>query len=834
LCLLVTLALLCGPTALAQDVFDPIHIPAGNAPLHVSVGDIDADGLPDVACTTSVFLGGSGAFVFRNLDGFHLDAPVFYSGGTDDVLLADLDADGRADLCQAQGGFNKTVTVRMNDGNGAFGEPTTYVVGEGPADIDAVDLNEDGIVDLAVSCEMDVRVAVLIGAGDGSFAPAAYYGPTGDHPRAIAEGDLDGDGHLDIVVANTFDTTVSVMLGAGDGSFGAPVSVTDTGPSPEDIVIGDLDEDGNLDVAVIESSTGLMRVLFGGGDGSFTGQVTAVAGSVAEALVLADFDEDGHLDLAGTSGGNDTVAIVLGNGDGSFQVPRFFGTARDPFTLAAADFNQDGDLDLVTGNFLGDNLTLLFGNGDATFSPMISTGTDPRGTAAADFDGDGRTDLAVTNQFSNDVAVLINQGGGRYRHDASYAAGSQPVLVLAVDVTGDGVTDLVTATEDFLEPGVQVLAGIRDGSFVPAVPQVGMHDDVRWMDAADLDGNGSIDLVYSRDGNPGLIVSFNDGSGGFSPDLLLSTEIDLAGVAVADATGDGLPDLIVGRNSFPAQILVFPNTGGAFGAPIATVLADPGMAALRVADLDDNGTADIVTVGGGYNRLRVLLGAGDGTFGSETAYVTGSTSVDVALGDFDGDGLQDVITANQNQNFNDSSVSVFLGQGGVSFGPETPLTMGKETSNVTVADLDGDGVDDAVVSVTDSNHVALLFSREGPWKALTKGLGGTHGIPRQSGTGTLLPGEPFAFTLTDALEGALTSHVVGLSVIDAPFKGGTMVPLPLLINKGFLIGPDGTLTLAGTWPAGGSGLTLSLQFWVHDPTGPVGYSASNAVSATIP
>jgi hypothetical protein len=80
----------------------------------------------------------------------------------------------------------------------------------------------------------------------------------------------------------------------------------------------------------------------------------------------------------------------------------------------------------------------------------------------------------------------------------------------------------------------------------------------------------------------------------------------------------------------------------------------------------------------------------------------------------------------------------------------------------------------------------------------------------------------------------LVSLFVGPTELNAPFKGGVMVPLPLI--KLALLPTDaaGDLTLSGPWPAGPGGFDLFLQFWFTDPQGPVGFASSNALRASVP
>jgi hypothetical protein len=122
----------------------------------------------------------------------------------------------------------------------------------------------------------------------------------------------------------------------------------------------------------------------------------------------------------------------------------------------------------------------------------------------------------------------------------------------------------------------------------------------------------------------------------------------------------------------------------------------------------------------------------------------------------------------------------------------------------------------------------------GYWTDLGSALAGTHGEPLLQTLGTLVPGTPFWFRLSGALENSTCGLFVGLSSINVPFKGGTLVPA----NDVLVVLPTdgaGELELGTGWPPGlPSGLTVHMQGWVVDAAGPVGFSASNAVARTVP
>lgn len=122
-----------------------------------------------------------------------------------------------------------------------------------------------------------------------------------------------------------------------------------------------------------------------------------------------------------------------------------------------------------------------------------------------------------------------------------------------------------------------------------------------------------------------------------------------------------------------------------------------------------------------------------------------------------------------------------------------------------------------------------------PWETLSgTGLAGTGGqTPLLAGTGALTPGSAGQFDLSNALGSTTSTFVIGIAALNAPFKGGIMVPDPLLMIFGLTTSPAGGISLPFTWPAGiPAGLAMYFQHWLVDAGGPLGYSASNGLKGT--
>ena len=283
---------------------------------------------------------------------------------------------------------------------------------------------------------------------------------------AVATGDFNGDGNADFVAAEDVQNKVYIFLGNGDGTFQTPTSFS-VGTDPKALAVGDFGN-GADDIAVANSGSNTVTILMNDGTGSFTTSQTLTVGTNPVALALGDFEGNGSLDLAVANKSSNTVSIFLNNGSGTFTLDTTITVGTSPDGVAAGDLNNDGFDDLVVANSGDNNVSVLLSNGDGTFASAVTytVGTTPTAVVMADFNGSGNLGVAVANGGSINVSVLMGNGDGTLQTATNYSVGSDPVDLVVGEVYGGGVANLVVANHG--SNSETILANNGSGSFTAA------------------------------------------------------------------------------------------------------------------------------------------------------------------------------------------------------------------------------------------------------------------------------------------------------------------------------------------------------------------------------
>ena len=381
---------------------------------------------------------------------------------------------------------------------------------------------------------------------------------------------------IDMTRISTISTVLLVLIGlaaiapsrAEARQFKTPVYYPIDG-NPFGMATGDFNNDGKLDLVTAEFFTGNVAILLGKGDGSFESPRYFTAPGAVH-LGVGDFNGDHIPDLAVVENGgtgHGSLEIFLGDGQGNFHSSARYELGLEPIDIAVADFNGDGRRDVAVTNRLGygknenDGAVLVFmGKGDGTLGPpsVYKLPGQPYGIAAGDLNGDRHPDLVVTEVSGSALAVLMNNGHGKFKHTKSYAVGKgdEPDLVAMADLDHNGTLDVVTC--DAGSENIAVLLGNGDGTFGSAAfysaSKLGQYLD--GLAIADFRRNGTVDVaVVLQDGYPGLF--YGNGDGTFQAVVQIKSVVY---PGYATVTGnfnkDGEPDLVVGAVNKGLAVLI--------------------------------------------------------------------------------------------------------------------------------------------------------------------------------------------------------------------------------------------------------------------------------------
>ncbi|MEM6558494.1 MAG: VCBS repeat-containing protein [Myxococcota bacterium] len=550
---------------------------SGNAPGPLRVGDMNGDGVVDFAVGTGAAsgLGSDPMPVFNRFAGtVSADGVIFAdAGSTTDVPSAlpdavDLDADGIADGVQDQGvllggdpGQTITLITQQCPSAGTVGSP----------DLQAIDLNQDGLLDLVGFCAGNAiegsQVFVFLNRlgyrAKRTFAPAQALGFGPEHAL-----DFDQDGQIDLL--NTSGSELRVLFGAGrvgqiEGRFRFESFDFDEG-NPGAMLHEDLNGDGYKELVIARQapasgSPGLY--LWQGRAAGFLPRVyTVVDGPFyASELSVTNIAGDGTRDVLAYNASRQAVVYE--------QQPDASLVARTPVSVPGADSlfvldaNGDGISDLV--NTKGDRtaIEIRLGLEDGGFSDASDISTFPRldqnqyRLFTGDYDRNGRDDLAVVvGSFSgtSDASRLFLSQETELLAWSEFDPGLVNRGLTSVsmfDLNQDGVADFQVGSA----PTFGCLPGgncsIPDPIFLstsgPNPVAAGRYQfsscelpEGNYVAGVDLDGDGAIELFSGA-----AVVTPRPGclEGGVAVETGLPASVG-GRVTLLDLVGDGRLDVI--------------------------------------------------------------------------------------------------------------------------------------------------------------------------------------------------------------------------------------------------------------------------------------------------
>ncbi|MFQ5719132.1 MAG: FG-GAP repeat domain-containing protein [Acidobacteriota bacterium] len=656
----------------------------------LSIGDLDSDGRADLAYTTKR---GRLSLRFQAEDGtwkrlrtFEIGNPVQWISS---LRIADIDGDDRDDLLLLVASH---LLILRQDAEGGMLGPARYPLANRECyGLMVRDLNNDGRPDVIYLAQHSNRAwRVRFQTAPGEFGPEqAFRLPSPGRslaPLDIGLAATPGFATIDPATRRLDLVTLAIAPPATTLDDYEPrprfFAAAGNGKTPASYGLGDLDGDGRVDI--VDADAGAARVLvhLQTTVGGFSEPRAYPSFSDVRSLAALDVDGDGRAELFALSRKEQVVGMSRLTAAGRLTYPEPLPTRGQPLALAAGDLGPPHGVAIVYARVRDERREVAVvtpragGNWKEQSIPLDGPRTDPLALEIVDANQDGRGDLAVFT-LQSPVRFLLQDGAGRFRQVSAGDGFRQGLLdrvlpagLTPADIDGDGVGEMLVAGTGFAR-------------------------------ALRIDASGQLEILdqYNAHG----------------------TGTTIATSAALDLDGDGHDEIILVERGGQTMQVLSPDTEGVYRYRRSVEMGKLALVNSLTPDLDGNGASDLLLLG--TDRFWWLPTArADWARKQIGSYETTLDDVhysDLATGDLDGDGRDEIVVADT---VSTHRLEILSSDAGGALTSRLHFTIfdadphysgrqgtRSEPRQMQIVDVTGDGRDDLVLLIHDR---VLIYPQE--------------------------------------------------------------------------------------------------------------------------
>lgn len=604
----------------------------------------------------------------------------------------------------------------------------------GPRSIYAVDIDNDGFLDVLAASEFDNKITWYKNTdGEGNFETQRIISTNAEGARSVYSIDIDNDGEMDVLSASFNDNKIAWYENLdGLGNFGPQKIITGNASKAREVYSIDIDNDGDNDViavfnvSVFDGRVSWYENLDGLGNFGPEKIIATIPNWSIQSVISIDIDTDGDNDVLFATASGIYLSENL-DGLGSFcSGELILYDVTDIKSIFAIDLNGNGNIDLLsasTGDMDNDGKIAWYENldGQGNFGPqhILSTSEDyPAIIYANDIDGDGDNDVifgSLVDGIGDEIAWHENiDGQGNFSAEKIISTETVGVnSVFAADINSDSSMDILSASigDDKLNWYKNINNG--DSFETHEIISETSTSSAQSVYAADINNDGNIDIISASLSDHKIAWFKNLGSGIFQQQIITESLNGASSVFATDMDNDGDID-VVAASRFSDKIVWFENIDGLedFGTERVIATNISGANYVYCIDLDSDGDMDVLSLALWDNIIAWHENLdGLGNFGPKNIIASDADYIYAA--DIDNDGDIDLLSASTGINGNNGYIAWYENLDGLGTFSDKKIIANVSGDIIKVGNIDNDGDIDVITGFSYDNKISWYENLDG-------------------------------------------------------------------------------------------------------------------------